>query len=160
MWKPYKTYEEKGRDLVSSNKYMVVATSSKSGEPWAAPVFFANDDKYNFYFLSAVDSKHAKNILENPKVALIIFDSGSPIGQSDGLQIQAKAAVVGKKEIENVIKTYCDRLFPDSDVPATSRYDPEEYLEPSEFRFFKAEITDAFVTGVDRRVKVDLTKKD
>ncbi len=158
-WQPYRTYSEKARHIVETNNYMVVCTSDKKGNPWAAPVFFVHDEKYNFYFLSAVDSRHAENILANPKTFLVIFDSSAPVGQSDGVQIEVTISAVGKKDLPDVIKLYCDKLFPDSTIPATVRYDPEEYAEPSEFRFFKAKIVQTYTTGIDRRVEVDLTDK-
>lgn len=159
-WQPYKTYSEKARHIIEKNKYMIVATSDKKGRPWAAPVFFAFDNKYTFYFLSAVDSKHAENIKENPNVSIVIFDSTSPVGLSDGVQMEAKVSLVGEKDISKVIKTYCDRLFPDSSIPATQRYQPDEYMGASEFRFFKVEIVMAYVTGVDRRISIDLNDRE
>lgn len=39
---------------------MVVSTSDGEGNPLGAVVFYVFDEKYNFYFLSAVDSLHAK----------------------------------------------------------------------------------------------------
>jgi nitroimidazol reductase NimA-like FMN-containing flavoprotein (pyridoxamine 5'-phosphate oxidase superfamily) len=159
-WQPYRTYAEKARYIIEHNNYMIVATSDKKGNPWAAPVFFAYDDKYNFYFLSAVDSKHAENIVENPKVCLVIFDSSAPVGQSDGVQIDAKASFVPRKEVTKVINIYCDRLFPDSNISATERYDPNEYVEPAEFRFLKVEVVQAYTTGIDRRVDVDLKDRE
>jgi len=159
-WKPFKTYSEKGRHIISDNRYMVVATSDKKAKPWAAPVFFAYDSKYNFYFLSAVDSRHAENISENPNVSIVIYDSTSEIGLSDGVQIEAKASMVDEKDVARVIKIYCDRLFPNSDVPATQRYKPEQYSGASEFRFFKVQVVQTYVTGVDRRMDVDLADRD
>lgn len=155
-WQPYRTYSEKARYIIEHNNYMIVSTSDKSGKPWAAPVFFAYDKNYTFYFLSAVDSRHAENIAENPNVAIVIFDSSTPVGQTDGVQMDAKVSFVPKKDLSKVITTYCDRLFPNSNILATERYDPKEYYEPSEFRFFRVEVVQAYTTGIDRRVDVDL----
>ena len=159
-WQPYRTYAEKARYIVENNNYMVVATSDKSARPWAAPVFYTHDEKYNFYFLSAVDSKHAENVRENPNAFIVIFDSTAPVGQSDGVQMEVKISFVGKKDLPKIIKLYCDKLFPDSNIPATERYNPAEYSEPSEFRFFKVEVVQAYTTGIERRVDVDLNDKN
>jgi uncharacterized protein YhbP (UPF0306 family) len=144
--------------MLSDNKYLVLATSSKGAKPWAAPVFFVYDEKYNLYFLSASDSLHAKHILENPNVAVAVFDSTQPIGSSDGLQIEGKATIVNKDTISKVITIYCERLFLGSKTKPLDRYKPENYLEPAEFRFFKITVSKTFVTGVDRRVEVDLNE--
>lgn len=159
MWQPYKTYEEKARAIISGNRYMVLATCNKHAKPWATPVFYTYDRRYNFYFLSAIDSRHAGNILENSDVAIAIFDSAQDIGGSDGVQLEAAAHAVEKEDLKKVIELYCKRLFPDSEIPATERYNPDEYKEPSEFRFFKAAVTKAYITGVDRRVEIELTRQ-
>lgn len=156
----YRTYGEMARHLIDQAKYMVIATSDKHCMPWAAPVFFAYDDKFNLYFISAVDSKHAENISRNPYVAVSIFDSSQPIGMSEGIQIEGKTSVVERSKLKGVIDVYSSRLFRNSNIPDTSRYNESEYSGASEFRFFKIEVVQAYVTGVDRRVKVDLTSKN
>lgn len=144
------------KDIIKDNMYMVVATSDKDGKPWAAPVFYAYDEVYNFYFLSAVDSRHAENIIENPHVSIVIFNSKQILGVSEGIQMEGMAKEVGERGIDEVISLYSDRLFSNSRIPSTEGYIPKNYLKPSEFRFFKVEIETAYVTGPDRRVKVDL----
>lgn len=159
-WKPYRTYSEKARHVIETNNYVTVATTDNEGNPWAAPVFFAYDKDYNLYFLSAVDSRHAENLAQNPNIAAVIFDSTSPVGQSDGVQLEGKVIPVERKAVAKVINIYCKRLFPNSDVPATERYIPDEYSGASEFRFFKITIVKAYTTGEDRRVEVDFNDKE
>ena len=113
-WKPYRTYSEKARHVIETNNYVTVATTDNEGNPWAAPVFFAYDKDYNLYFLSAVDSRHAENLAQNPNIAAVIFDSTSPVGQSDGVQLEGKVIPVERKAVAKVINIYCKRLFPNS----------------------------------------------
>ncbi len=156
----YRTYGEMARHIIDQSRYMVIATSDKHARPWAAPVFFAYDDKFNLYFISAVDSKHAENISRNPYVAVSIFDSTQPIGMSDGVQIEGRTSVVERSKLKAVIDIYCSRLFNSANVSDSSRYNESEYSGASEFRFFKIEVTQAYVTGVDRRVKVELVPEE
>ncbi|MFI5412788.1 MAG: pyridoxamine 5'-phosphate oxidase family protein [Candidatus Micrarchaeales archaeon] len=159
MWEPYNSYEEKARSIIDKIRYMVLATSDKMGNPWASPVFFAVDEKYNFYFLSAIDSRHGINIEKNPKVGIAIFDSTNPMGSSDGVQLEATVSIIGKKDIAKTIDIYCKRLFPNSKIASTDLYEPSRYVEPSEFRFYKVEPIAVYVNGVERREKVDLNKR-
>ena len=157
----FKTYEEKAKFIIDSNKYMVVSTSDKKAKPWGTPVFFAFDSAYNFYFLSAIDSTHAKNIIENSAVSLSIFDSKQEIVTSDSVEIEGKASVVKRDKLEEVIKLYNKRLFPESEVPATQRYNPNSFEEPAEFRFFRVTPVKSYVTGTEgaeRRVSIELTE--
>lgn len=147
----------KAGEIIKRNKYMVIATSDKKGKSWGNVVFYAHDTDFNFYFLSAVDSLHVKNILQNPYLAFVIYDSSSPISAFDSIQAKGKATMVEKEEIAKVIKLYCEKLFPSSDMPPDERYPPEEYLSPSEFRFFKIVPEEIDLSGVaDRRMKVNL----
>jgi nitroimidazol reductase NimA-like FMN-containing flavoprotein (pyridoxamine 5'-phosphate oxidase superfamily) len=154
----YNAYEEKAKKILSGCTYMVIGTSTTNGKPWVASVLYVYDKDYNLYFLSAVDAEHSENILKNPKVSVSIFDSHQRIGISDGIQIEGKAELVEKGEIKRVITLYCEKVFPDSDMPPTTRYKPEEYLGASEFRFFKVKLVNAYITGEDRRIKIELNK--
>lgn len=158
MAKTYKSYDEKAHTIIKDNNYMSLASSSKEGKPWVVAVFYSCDKDYNFYFLSAVDSKHAKQMLANPNVAFVIFDSGQKIGESDAVEVEGVVSVVGEDEIKKVIEVYVKKLFPSSDMPPTTRYNPSEYIEPSEFRFFKIKPGKMYTTGEDRRTEVDLKK--
>ena len=150
-------YVKRAKDIINNNSYMVVSTADKNAVPWGAPVFFANDKKYSkVYFISAIDSRHAENIEVNPKVSLAIFDSNSPIGVSEGVQIEGTASSVGKAEIDEATKTYSARLSAKAEAP--EKYDPKLYLPPSEFRFFKIQLDCVYVTGEDRRTEVDLSE--
>lgn len=151
-------YNEKARQIILWNKYLVLATCDKSANPWSNPVFYAYDKSYNFYFLSATDSRHSENIAENPKIAASIFDSSQRVGLSDGVQMEGDAKILGGKAVEQAVEIYSKRLFPESDMKGSERYDPKDYSEPAEFRFFKITPNKIYVTGVDRRVEVDLIK--
>ncbi len=150
----FKGYEDKARQIIEENNYMVLATSDLESTPWATPVFYASNKEYRFFFLSATDSKHAKNIEVNPKAGIAIFDSRQKMGKTDGIEMEAKISVVGKGKIEEAIITYSNKVFPRSNMPPLERYIPSQYLPPSEFRFFEAIPSNIFVTGVDRRVEV------
>lgn len=153
---PGESYKDKAMRIIASNMYMVLATSNKKTKPWANVVLFVFDGKKNFYFISAIDSLHAKNIDENPWVAFTIFDSAQPIGSTDAIQGSGTASLVGKDEIKKAIDLYAPKVFPDSTIPPAKRYPSEQYLGASEFRFFKIAVDELFVTGEDRREEIEL----
>ncbi len=159
MISPLNTYEQKAESILFHNKYMVVSTSDGEGNPWGAVVFYVFDEKYNFYFLSAMDSLHAKNAMETHKVSLVIFDSTVPLGSYDEVQVEGKISAISGPELKKAIDLYCKKLFPGSTVPSTERYKPSDYGEGAEFRFFRVSILKAFTTGPDRGVQVSLARK-
>ncbi len=150
--------DDKARFLMERLRYMAISTTSKRGEPWAAAVFFAHDQDYNLYFISAVDSQHSKNIMENPKVAAVIYDSNTPIDSYDEVQLSGTATLMKKDGLAKAIDVYCRKLAIHGGIAMNERYEPSSYLEPSEFRFFKVSIKHAFATDeeLDRRVEVNL----
>lgn len=156
MWDPFKSYADKARHIIEKNNYIALATSDRKMNPWVAAVFFVYDQGYNFYFLSSIDSRHGKNIIANDSVAGAIFDSTSPIGSSDSVQICGKASLIQKNDITRVIEIYAKRLFPGSTVSSIKRYRAEDYLEPSEFRFFRIAPTNVYTSGVNGRTEVNL----
>ncbi len=169
MPKQCKSFEEKAGSIIKGNNYLVTATSDKKGSVWAATVSYVTDSDYNFYFLSAVDSRHAENISVNPKVAFEVFDSRQQIGSSDGVQAEGTAELVGDKDLPKVIGLYSNKFFPGSKVTPLERYPPENYSGASEFRFFKITISVLYVTGGgtaqgayepnnERRVEIDLKR--
>ncbi|HUZ60145.1 MAG TPA: pyridoxamine 5'-phosphate oxidase family protein [Hanamia sp.] len=158
MHSPFQSYEQKAENIIEVNKYMVVSTCGKKGKPWAAAVFYVYDYKGNFYFLSAVDSLHIKNGIENPNVSLVIFDSNQPLGTSDSVQVEGKLSVAKKADIKKVITLYCKKLFPRSELSPFERYNPDDYTGVSEFQFFKIEVAKAYTSGPDRRVEVELRR--
>ncbi len=152
----YNVYEEKAKKIFADCAYMNVGTSTKDGKPWVAPVLFVYDKDYNIYFLSTVDARHSKNLLENADVSISIFDSSQKIGISYGIQAEGKVSLVEKREIKKVITLYCEKVFPDSEMEPTKRYVPEDYLGAAEFRFFKIKLADTYVKDGDSLVKVEL----
>ncbi|MDE1761903.1 MAG: pyridoxamine 5'-phosphate oxidase family protein [Candidatus Micrarchaeota archaeon] len=166
----YKSFEDKAKRIIESNNYMVTATTDKRGNVWAATVSYVHDKDYNFYFLSPIDSRHGANIIDTAKIAFEIFDSRQKIGSADGVQAEGKAVFAPDDALEEIIKIYVKKFFPNSSVPATERYPPENYRGAAEFRFFKIKLSGLFVTGEDisvlgafaksnaRRVSIDPKK--
>ncbi len=152
-------YLEKAESIFSDNKYMCIGTSTKKGRPWVTPVLYVYDEEYRVYFLSAIDSLHAENIKENSEVSIAIFNSEQKIGSSDGVQARGECSMVEEEEIEKAITLYCEKVFPGSDIKPTERYEKSEYLGASEFRFFRIDLSEIYVTGEDRRVRVDLREE-
>ena len=140
--------------IIEGNRYMVLSTCNSSAKPWAATVFYAHDKDYNFYFISAIDTLHAKNALENPDVAFVIFDSHTPIGMYDAVQASGAVELLGESEAPAAIQAYCKKLFSGTDTP-DAIYDPMDYVEPSEFRIFRIRLKHIYTTSQERRTEID-----
>jgi len=87
---------------------MTVATTG-SESPWAASVFYANDG-FNLYFLSDPESRHSKDIAENPVVAVTVNEDYHDWRKIKGIQMAGKAElVVTEDEIARAVATYAEK---------------------------------------------------
>lgn len=82
---------EKAKKIIEKILYITIATVSKDGQPWNSPVYSAFDEGYTFYWASWKESQHSKNIAENNRVFLVIYDSTVSEGAGEGVYILAKA---------------------------------------------------------------------
>lgn len=95
---------KRAKEIIDKIIYITIATSSKDGQPWNSPVYSAYDESYNFYWASWTQNQHSKNIAENDKIFIVIYDSTAHEGTGEGVYIQAKAHVLANEnEIEAAI---------------------------------------------------------
>ena len=62
------------------------------GKPWATPVYYAADGYRVFYWVSALDRTHSRNVADRPDIAIVIFDSQVPIGEGQAVYMAAVGA--------------------------------------------------------------------
>lgn len=97
-------YLTRAKKIISNILYITIATSSKDGTPWNSPVYSAFDEGYNFFWASDQKGQHSKNIAENNKVFIVIYDSTVPEGTGEGVYLQAKAYMLtDPKDIEHAL---------------------------------------------------------
>jgi uncharacterized protein YhbP (UPF0306 family) len=151
---------QKARDIIRSNRYMTLATSAH-GETWVAPVAYACDEVFNFYWYSEKGAKHSLHILANRIIAVAIFDSQASSDEVDGLQMLGQASEVPADELSTVADLYYQQSFPDPEDRRRWRKPLRCFEGEALQRFyrFKPELVykcDLENTAVDRRILVDL----
>ncbi|MEO8582076.1 MAG: pyridoxamine 5'-phosphate oxidase family protein [Patescibacteria group bacterium] len=82
--------------LAFLHDHQIMAISTFYKEPWIASVYYAVDDKLDFYFVSTPGRTHSKQILQQPQVACAIYDSEqTPLKQEQftktGVQFSGEA---------------------------------------------------------------------
>lgn len=141
------------KDIIKNNIHLTLATTDKN-IPWAAPLFYCADDKFNFYFSSQMNSLHVKHLLKNPTIAFAIFDSRQKEGTGNGIQASGKTFLVIDSEIKEALGWYHTNFF---------EIKPETFKEGCLYRLFKI-IPDHFYiqdpdAKVDKRIEVKLLEK-
>lgn len=134
---------EIARNIIKNNCYLTLATTFRN-EPWAAPLYYDVDEKYNFYYISQLDSLHIKHILKNPKVAFAIFDSRQKPDTGNGVQGNGKVYEIMDKDLAKAFKLYKSNFIPKK---------KENFSGKAAYRFFKL-ISQKFYV-LDPEAKVD-----
>ena len=92
---------EIARKILNENIHLTLATFDS--KPWATPVYYCSDDKFNIYFTSKPDSLHGQHIAKNPEVSFAIYDSKK---YQNGIQGIGSIKILKGKEILAALKWY------------------------------------------------------
>jgi hypothetical protein len=79
------------RAIVAANRFMTLATADVDGVPWASPVWFAPDGERDFLWVSSPETRHSRNLVVRPELAIVIFDSHATPGTASALYVEAIA---------------------------------------------------------------------
>ena len=149
----------RAKEILSKILYVTIATVDGAGHPWNSPVYAAYDEDFNFYWASAIDSAHSRNIRDNPSVFLVIYDSTVPEGTGEGVYVKAKAyELASEHETEAALRYYYGRV---NKVPPA----PSTFLGSRPRRIYKAVSEQMWMNDlkevrgviVDVRVEIDLS---
>lgn len=153
---------KRAKEIIEKILYITIATSTKDGVPWNSPVYSAYDEDYNFYWASDQNGQHSKNIKENDRVFIVVYDSTVPEGTGEGVYIQAKAqALTDENEILKALAVLDKRVGKTKERSAT------KFLGEYPRRVYKAIPEKVWMNGdgdvngeyIDIRMEVSLLKK-
>jgi nitroimidazol reductase NimA-like FMN-containing flavoprotein (pyridoxamine 5'-phosphate oxidase superfamily) len=150
---------QKAQNEISNRLYITLATVDSCGLPWNAPVYFANDEKYNIYWISESTSIHSQNISHNNKVMAVIYDSTVPHGAGFGVYIQGYAHELNENE-SFVITKAIDLMG--KKIGSDKKYSYNDFLSPSPrriyemcyYRIYVNTIVKVNDVNVDRRIDI------
>lgn len=147
--------EGRAAAVIESNKYLTLATVDAAGTPWATPVYFTPDGHTDFYWVSAPEAQHSRNIAGNATVSVAIFDSSVAIGQATAVYLTAQAKQVPDDELADRARFFAARL------PELREFTVDELSGAGELRLYRATMTRAWTlvrggdpeygTGIDSR---------
>lgn len=105
-------------ECMESTDFCCISTVDSKGV-WSNPVYFAWDNKFNFYFISQIHSRHMQNIKTNSRVAMAIYKTEQK-GDVVGIQLEGNAVILteedGDEEIKHAYDTYYGRAGHGPDV--------------------------------------------
>ena len=95
-------------DYLARHNVATLATAADA-DLWAAAVFYVNDG-FTLYFLSSPDSRHCRNLAQNPRVALTIQEDYSDWREIRGVQIEGEACAVSRDEEARARRLYGEKF--------------------------------------------------
>lgn len=131
---------------MNSTDYCSIATVDEKGV-WSNPVYFAWDDRFNFYFISQMHSRHMQNLNKNPRIAVSIYKTEQK-GDVVGIQLEGTGKILSKKdnkeEIQHAYNTYYGRAGKCPDIQGYINNPTWLYVKitPEQIYYFDTEIFD------------------
>jgi hypothetical protein len=143
-------YKKILREILDSQNYLCLATANKNWLPWASPLSYVCGDDFSFYFISYIESLHAKNIRENNEVSLSIYDSHQTLKNALGIQASGFAEIIDENSMPYDLK---QKLFDKVALAVLAR----------DYAIYRFTLTDIFLPDAERwkefhdmRIKIEL----
>jgi hypothetical protein len=95
-------------EYLRTHSVMTLSTTGADG-PAAAAVFYVNEG-LSFYFLSAAQTRHCRNIAVDPRVAVTIQEDYDDYALIQGVQIGATSRELGGAEREHARRLYAAKF--------------------------------------------------
>jgi hypothetical protein len=128
------------RALMDANRYVALGTANAQGTPWVTPVYFASADYAEIFWVSNRDAQHSRNLAGRPQLSMVIFDSTVPTYHGRAVYLSGTAAELAGRDLDRGIG-----IYPGAASRGASTVALEDVTAPSEYRLYRATITEAFV---------------
>jgi hypothetical protein len=132
------------RAIIDANLYLTLGTADREGRPWVSPVFYACADYTEFYWISAPEAMHSRNIAVRPRVSIVVFDSQVPAGTGQGVYMSAVVDEPTGAELDRGLE-----IYPGAVERGGRRVTPEQVLPPAPYRFYRATVSEHSVICPD-----------
>jgi nitroimidazol reductase NimA-like FMN-containing flavoprotein (pyridoxamine 5'-phosphate oxidase superfamily) len=128
------------RAVIDANLYLTLGTADADGTPWVSPVYFATADYAQFYWVSAGDAKHSRNIARRPQVSIVVFDSQVPTYHGRAVYLAASATELDGCDLDRGIE-----IYPGAASRGASTVALDDVVAPSPYRLYRATVSEAYV---------------
>ncbi len=148
------------RNVIDSNRYLVLGTTEDDGRPRVSPVYYNHVDYRAFYWVSSPDAQHSRNVDARGEVSFVIFNSTLlPTQGNQAVYVDATAEQIAEADLPE----QCAIAFATTG-PGTRPFTPEELSDAGDLRLYRATATRHQVhirgrehpSGIDARVSVEL----
>jgi hypothetical protein len=128
------------RHLLEVNDYLTLGTADAHGLPWTSPVFFSSTEQWEFYWTSATDARHSRNLAARQDVSLVVFDSSVPPFHGRAVYAVGVARALTDDELERGLEVY-----PGPESRGAAGITRADVAPPSPYRLYRATASDVWV---------------
>jgi uncharacterized protein YhbP (UPF0306 family) len=136
------------KEIIESNRYMVLGTADEAGVPWVTPVWYARADAdyRRFLWISAPDRRHSRNVAARSQVSIVIFDSRVAVGDARAVYMSAVAAELSGEELDAGAQLFASATR----AQGLSRdYTVDDMRPPAPYRLYRASVSQHWVLDPD-----------
>lgn len=139
-------FGDMAREIIESNRYMVLGTADEAGEPWVTPVWYAQSEYREFIWVSSPERRHSRNVVVRPEVSIVIFDSQVAVGGARAVYMSARAEELSGPELERGVAFFDDATQAQG---LARRWTLEDMLAPAPYRLYRATVSQHWVLDPD-----------
>lgn len=144
-------HAEIARQILDTNSFVTLATADASGLPWASPVWYAQENYTELFWVSYPGSRHSVNLAARPQLAMVVFDSTVAPNTGQAVYLSAVAAEqTDPADIESGIATY-SRVSLRSGLAA---WGVDRVTGDARLRLFKATVSEHYIMDPDAPIDV------
>ena len=133
------------RGILDDTTYVVLATASQDGHPWATPVWFAHDGLDRLYWVSWPGSRHSQLIAQRPDIGLTVFDTHAVPQEGTAFYAVAQARECTDEELDEGLSVFNRRAR----AQGLGQFTRDRVTEDARLRLYVAEIDEAWVLDQD-----------
>jgi hypothetical protein len=128
------------RTVIGANLYLTLGTTDPDGQPWTTPVYFAPAGEREFYWVSAADARHSRNLAVRPRVSMVVFDSTVAPYHGRAVYAVGEARELSGGDLDRGLAAY-----PRPDGGGATPVTREDVTGPAPYRLYRATASDLWV---------------
>jgi nitroimidazol reductase NimA-like FMN-containing flavoprotein (pyridoxamine 5'-phosphate oxidase superfamily) len=126
--------------ILDTNSYLTLSTVDPDGNPWTSPVYFAAGPLGEFYWLSATEAEHSRNLAEHPQVSLVVFDSTVLPYHGRAVYAAGEARELSGDDLDRGVE-----LYPGADSRGASAITRDDVSGSSPYRLYRVKASGLWV---------------
>jgi hypothetical protein len=133
------------RHIIDASRYLILATADSTGNPWAAPLWYAHEHYTSFLWVSRPEARHSRNLAVRATASVVIFDSTLPERQAQAVYLETVAEELTGAERDHAIAVFSRK----SRALGLREWGVADVTIPAAHRLYRASASACYIRGPD-----------